>query len=111
MWWFYTGIVNAAFEGRADLSASAMATSESDQGNKKASPEFIAAAASELNNLLQIIAGSSSALEPVAKTDQHAPQHFAMIQASVERAETLALEMAKQSVGAAQKSIRYSEIA
>jgi len=88
-----------------------MATSESDQGNKKASPEFIAAAASELNNLLQIIAGSSSALERVAKTDQQAAQYLEMIQASVERAETLGLEMAKQSGGAAQKSIRYSEIA
>jgi CheY-like chemotaxis protein len=88
-----------------------MDTSESDKGNKKASPEFIAAAASELNNLLQIIAGSSTALERVAKSDQQAAQYLEMIQASVERAETLGHEMARQSGGAGQKSIRHSEIA
>jgi CheY-like chemotaxis protein len=87
-----------------------MATSDKDKSGKP-SPEFVAAAASELNNLLQIIAGSSTALERVAKGDKQAAQYLEMLQASVQRAETLGQEMAKQSGGAAQKSIRYSEIA
>jgi CheY-like chemotaxis protein len=87
-----------------------MASSETEKSSTKPSPDFVAAAASELNNLLQIIAGSSSALEKVAQGDQQASQYLEMLRASIERAEMLGQEMAKQGGGAAEKTIRHSEI-
>jgi CheY-like chemotaxis protein len=67
------------------------------------SPELVAQATSELNNLLQVIAGSTSAIEKVVKGDEAAAPYIEMLHASVDRAENVARELAKQAGGAANK--------
>jgi CheY-like chemotaxis protein len=84
--------------------------SDSDTPTNTPSPDVVAKATSELNNLLQIIAGSSSALEKTAPPDQQAAQYLEMLRASVNRAELLGQELARHSGGAAEKSIHPSEV-
>jgi CheY-like chemotaxis protein len=67
------------------------------------SPELVAQATSELNNLLQVISGSTSAIEKVVKGDEAAAPYIEMLHASVDRAENVAHELAKQAGGAANK--------
>jgi CheY-like chemotaxis protein len=68
-----------------------------------ASAEFVAKATSELNNLLQIISGSSSALEKASNADQ--TEYLQMLQTSISRAESLGQELASRAGGAAEKAI------
>ena len=87
-----------------------MPTSDSDHTAPTPSAEFIAKATSELNNLLQIIAGSSSALEKTASCDQHSAEYLEMLRTSVNRAELLGQELAKRSGGTIEKTISHSDM-
>jgi len=87
-----------------------MPTSDSDHTANTPSPEFVAQATSELNNLLQIIAGSSSALEKAAKSDPHSAEYLEMLRTSVSRAGSLGHELAKRSGGTAEKAICNADV-
>jgi CheY-like chemotaxis protein len=69
------------------------------------STDFVARATSELNNLLQIISGSQSALEKSSKDEQEAAEYFEMLRASVNRAEALGRELGSRAGGTVEKSI------
>ena len=88
-----------------------MTTSDSHQNDPPASTEFVAKATSELNNLLQIISGSSSALEKVSKGDQQTMEYLQMLRASIDRAELLGRELATRAGGTAEKAICNTDVA
>ena len=87
-----------------------MPTSDPNNPAPGASAEFVAKATSELNNLLQIISGSSSALEKTAGIDEASSEYLQMLRASIERAELLGRDLATQAGGTAEKKICNSEI-
>ena len=87
-----------------------MPNSESDKTNPETSPEFVAKATSELNNLLQIISGSSAALEKTAKSE-HASEYKEMLKTSLDRAELLGRELASRAGGTAEKVICNTGVA
>jgi CheY-like chemotaxis protein len=84
-----------------------MPTSDPNQEKKNpvASSEFVAKATSELNNLLQIISGSSAALEKAPGNEQESAEYREMLRTSINRAELLGEELAKRSGGTAEKTI------
>lgn len=55
--------------------------------------------ASDLNNLLQIISGTSALIENVWEGTAGSEKYFAMLHASVERAEKIAAELVEQAGG------------
>ena len=81
-----------------------MPSSELNSPKPEPSAEFVAKATSELNNLLQIISGSSSALEKTANAEQVA-EYKEMLKTSIDRAELLGRELGNRAGGAAEKSI------
>jgi CheY-like chemotaxis protein len=85
-----------------------MQPSEPNNPRPEPSPEFVAKATSELNNLLQIISGSSSALEKTTNT-QDAAEYMQMLKSSVDRAELLGRELGSRAGGTAEKAICNSE--
>jgi CheY-like chemotaxis protein len=87
-----------------------MPTSDSDNTPPVPSTDFVARATSELNNLLQIISGSSAALEKTARTADGA-EYIQMLRASIDRAELLGRELASRAGGTAEKAICNSEVA
>jgi CheY-like chemotaxis protein len=74
------------------------------------SSDLLAKATSELNNLLQIISGSSSALEKASPQNEQTSQYLEMLRTGINRAETLGQELAKQSGGAVEKAIHPSDV-
>jgi CheY-like chemotaxis protein len=82
-----------------------MSTSDPDQTTPAPSTEFVAKATSELNNLLQIISGSSSALEKKTKGDEQSVEYLQMLRTSIDRAELLGRELAARAGGTAEKAI------
>jgi CheY-like chemotaxis protein len=85
-----------------------MPPSESDKTNPEPSSEFVAKVTSELNNLLQIISGSSSALEKTTNTED-AAEYMQMLRASIDRAELLGRELGSRAGGTAEKTIYNSD--
>lgn len=81
-----------------------MSDSTPDKDAPVASAEFVAKATSELNNLLQIISGSSAALEK-GQDGEHSAEYLQMLKTSVDRAELLGQQLAKCSGGTAEKAI------
>src|ERR1043165_3502365 len=81
-----------------------MPPSEYNTSKPEPSAEFVAKATSELNNLLQIISGSSSALEKTANAEQVA-EYKEMLKASIDRAELLGRELGTRAGGVAERSI------
>ena len=75
-----------------------------------ASADFVAKATSELNNLLQIISGSSSALEKSPTDGEHNAEYLQMLRTSIERAELLGQELASRAGGTAEKAISNSDL-
>jgi CheY-like chemotaxis protein len=93
------------------MGSKTMSAPDSNQNDPSASTEFVARATSELNNLLQIISGSSSALEKVSKGDQQTTEYLEMLRASIDRAELLGRELAMRAGGTAEKAISNTGIA
>src|SRR6185437_1444841 len=81
-----------------------MPPSESNTPRPEPSAEFVAKATSELNNLLQIISGSSSALEKTKGSEQTA-EYMDMLKASIDRGELLGRELGSRAGGTLEKSI------
>jgi CheY-like chemotaxis protein len=67
-------------------------------------PNPISKAASELNNLLQIMTTTSALLDQVEKGDG-SDQYVAMLRTSIERAEKVAAELVQQAGGSKEKSL------
>jgi CheY-like chemotaxis protein len=79
--------------------------------DKPLSKEDVSKATSELNNLLQIISGTSAEIENLWKGNDGSEQYLSMLRSSVERAEAVAAELAKQAGGANQKVMMHPELA
>ena len=73
-------------------------------------PEIIPAAASELNNLLQIIAGTAAMLENIWE-GRGAEKYFDMLRLSVDRAARVTAQLVKQVGGTDQKVLLRPELA
>ncbi|MEP6937314.1 MAG: response regulator [Chthoniobacterales bacterium] len=67
-------------------------------------------ATSELNNLLQIISGTSSLLENIWEGNRDSEKYFAMLRASVERAELIAAQLVEQAGGVGTKVLVNPEL-
>ena len=67
-------------------------------------------AASELNNLLQIISGTSSALENICEGTEGSQKYMTMLRESIERAEKVTAQLAEQAGGADKKELVHPEL-
>lgn len=68
------------------------------------------AAASELNNILQIISGTSSALENILEGTEGSQKYMTMLRESIERAEKVTAQLAEQAGGADKKELVHPEL-
>ena len=64
----------------------------------------VARATSELNNLLQIMAGTSSSLKLTAKNSKDAAESVELLHTSIARAEKVTADLAAEAGGSNQKS-------
>src|ERR1700716_3884735 len=71
----------------------------------------VSKATSELNNLLQIIAGTSSAIENIWEGNDASEKYLAMLRESIQRAEKLTAELAHHAGGSDKKTLMNPEIA
>lgn len=74
-------------------------------------PEPISKATSELNNLLQIIAGTSTLIENIWEGNDASEKYLAMLRTSIERAEKVTTELARYAGGSDKKMFVHPEIA
>ena len=77
----------------------------------KLAPEPISKATSELNNLLQIIAGTSSLIENIWEGNDASEKYLAMLRTSIERAEKVTTDLARYAGGSDKKIFVHPEIA
>jgi CheY-like chemotaxis protein len=78
---------------------------------KTESAEIIPAAASELNNLLQIIAGTAAMLENIWDGTPGSEKYFDMLRLSVDRAAEVTAQLVKQVGGTSKKVLLRPELA
>jgi CheY-like chemotaxis protein len=83
-----------------------MSTDGSDASAKQATTE----AASELNNLLEIISGTSSVIENIWAGNEGAQKYFDMLRTSVDRAAAVTAELAEHSGGTDKKILLHPEL-
>ena len=86
-------------------------SSETDAGSPARRPDSIAKAASELNNLLQIISGTSLLIEDTWGGSAGAEKYLAMLRSSIERAEKVAAELVKQAGGPDERMLMHPDLA
>src|SRR5205085_7636951 len=77
--------------------------SESDRQNLQA--DDTSKVASELNNLIQIISGTSLLIENIWEGSPGSEKYFEMLRASVERAEQVTAQLVAQAGGASSKRL------
>src|SRR2546426_11247069 len=73
--------------------------------------ESISKATSELNNLLQIISGTSAEIENIWEGSDSSEKYLAMLRASIERAEAVAAQLAEEAGGTDCKVLMHPELA
>jgi CheY-like chemotaxis protein len=78
---------------------------------KTVSRESVSKATSELNNLLQIISGTSEEIANLWEGSEGSEQCLEMLRSSINRAETVAAQLAEQAGGADQKILIHPELA
>ena len=83
-------------------------SSETEAGSPTQPPDSIAKAASELNNLLQIISGTCSLIEDRSAGSE---KYLGMLRTSIERAEKVAAELVKQAGGADKRMLMHPDLA
>src|SRR5437773_4929444 len=66
--------------------------------------------ASELNNLIQIISGTSSLIENIWEGRPGSEKYFEMLRASIERAEQVTAQLVAQAGGATSKRMLPAEL-
>jgi CheY-like chemotaxis protein len=86
-------------------------SSETAAGPPTRPPDSLAKAASELNNLLQIISGTSSLIEDTWKGSAGSEKYLAMLRNSIERAEKVAAELVKQAGGSDERMLMHPDLA
>jgi CheY-like chemotaxis protein len=77
----------------------------------QASANSFATASSELNNLLQIISGTSAIIENASVGNEGAEEYVTMLRASIARAEKIAADLTQHAGGTAKKSSMHPELA
>jgi CheY-like chemotaxis protein len=89
-----------------------------DSDNKSLDPcdtplskEAVSKASSELNNLLQIISGTSAEIANLQQGDDGSEKYLSMLRSSIERAEAVAGQLAQQAGGTKQKTAMHPELA
>jgi CheY-like chemotaxis protein len=65
---------------------------------------------SELNNLLQIISGTSSLIQTSGEDRESSEKYLAMLRASIERAEKVAADLTEQAGGTRQKVAMHPDL-
>lgn len=75
----------------------------SDAKPPKPSNDSVGRATSELNNLLQIISGSSALMDNSGQSPEDSQKYLEMLRTSIERAERVAAELTGHAGGATQK--------
>lgn len=75
------------------------------------SKEALSKSTSELNNLLQIISGTSAEIEGLWEGSDASEKYLAVLRASIERAETVARQLAEHAGGTEQKMLMHPELA
>src|ERR1700682_1817499 len=93
------------------LPRAAMQKEADENGHPNVASEPISKATRELNNLLQIIAGTSSLIENIWEGNDASEKYLAMLRASIERAEKVTAELAHYAGGTEKKSLVHPEIA
>ncbi len=83
-----------------------MSSNNQPPNSSSASPE----STSELNNLLQIISGTSSMIENIWDGNPGSEKYFAMLRASVDRAEKIISKMVEQAGGSASKVLIHPDL-
>src|SRR5437868_12924339 len=81
--------------------------SESDRQNLQ--PDDKCKAASELNNLIQIISGTSLLIENIWEGRPGSEKYFEMLRASIERAEQVTAQLVSQAGGSNCKRLLPSD--
>jgi CheY-like chemotaxis protein len=77
---------------------------------KSLSKESVSKATSELNNLLQIISGTSAEIENLWEGSEGSEQYLSMLRASIDRAEAVASQLAEQAGGTDEKMLMHPEL-
>ena len=75
------------------------------------SKDSVSKATSELNNLLQIISGTSSEIGNLWGGTEGSEQYLDMLRSSIQRAESVAAQLAEQAGGTDQKVVMHPELA
>jgi CheY-like chemotaxis protein len=78
---------------------------------KSISKESVSKATSELNNLLQIISGTSAEIGNLWEGSEGSEQYLSMLRSSINRAEAVAAQLAEQAGGTDQKVLMHPELA
>ncbi len=78
---------------------------------KSLSVEEVSKASSELNNLLQIISGTSSEIANLREQNDGSEQYLSMLRATIARAETVAGQLTEQAGGTNHKAMLNPELA
>ena len=84
-----------------------------NEQQKNRAPESVSEArrvASELNNLIQIISGTSELIENIWEGTEGSDKYFAMLRASILRAEQVTAQLVAQAGGANGKVILHPEL-
>src|SRR5712691_8186717 len=87
-------------------------TPNGDSASKKmVSKEALSKATSELNNLLQIISGTSAEIENLWEGSDASEKYLAVLRASIERAEAVAGQLAEHAGCTEEKMLMHPELA
>jgi len=78
---------------------------------KSISKESVSKATSELNNLLQIISGTSAEIGNLWEGSDSSEEYLDMLRSSINRAEAVAAQLAEQAGGTDQKVVMHPELA
>src|SRR5437868_9451828 len=84
-----------------------------NEQQKNRAPESVSEArrvASELNNLNQIISGTSELIENIWEETEGSEKYFAMLRASILRAEQVTAQLVAQASGANDKVILHPDL-
>jgi CheY-like chemotaxis protein len=82
-----------------------------DPEEPKPTRESISKSTSELNNLLQIISGTSTLIENVWEGSDGSEKYLAMLRSSIERAEKVAADLVEQAGGTDKKMAMHPDLA
>lgn len=85
-------------------------TSDPNTGSPVPLPDSIATATSELNNLLQIISGTTLLIEDVCQGNKASQEYFTMLRASIHRAEKVTAQLVKQAGGPEERILMSPEL-